>query len=140
MRWLSTRTKAVLLALAIFAIGMVCGAIADRHVLTGHYRAFSSGWRGRDRKPPLEVKNRILARYERELDLSPDQKAKLMEILEESRRSMGEIRRGVRGEMDAVARDTRSRIRDLLTPAQQEKFDKLGERLRGRRPRPPHGP
>ena len=140
MRSLTTRTKAVLLALAIFMLGMVCGAIADRHFLLGRYRAFSGRWRGREGGPPPGQKDRILARYERELDLSQEQKAKLMAVLEVSRKSMGEVKRGVRDRLDTVAHDTRAQIRELLTPAQQEKFDKLGKRFRERRPRPPHGP
>ena len=48
MRSLTTRTKAVLLALAIFILGMVCGAIADRHFLLERYRGFSGRWRGRE--------------------------------------------------------------------------------------------
>lgn len=139
MRWLTTRTKAVLIALAIFILGAVCGALLDQYIPGSRYRPSAGRWDGRHRPPP-DLKHRMLAFYERELDLTPEQKERLTTVLEESRSAMVEIRHGVREKMDTALRETKSRIRELLTPEQQEKFDRLGKRFRERRPRPPHGP
>ena len=136
----TTRSKAVFLALAIFLLGMVCGAVVDRQIILKRARSAAAWWQGRGEGGRPDVKNRMLDRYERELDLNAAQKRKLAAILEVSRSEMGEIRKGVRGKLEAVARDTRTQIRELLTPEQQEKFNKLRERRRRRRHRPPRRP
>ena len=139
MALFTAKSKDVLLALTIFVLGMVCGAVVDRWAISERYRPFASRWQARG-KTSGDQKDRMLARYQKELDLTEEQQTRLAKILEESRRSMGKIRRSVRDRWDAVARDTRSSIRELLTPEQQEKFDKMSEKFRRRRPARRPGP
>jgi Spy/CpxP family protein refolding chaperone len=60
--------------------------------------------------------------FVRELDLSPEQDAKVREVLERHRH-----------ELDAVERAMKSEMRAVLTPEQQKKFDEM----EARRPRGP---
>ena len=133
MALFTAKSKAVLLALAIFLLGMVCGAVADRWAISKRYRPFAGRWQDRGRTSG-DQKDRMLARYQKELDLTEEQQEKLARILEESRQSMGGIRRSIRDRLDTVARDTRTSIRELLTPEQQEEFDKMSEKFRRRLP------
>jgi Spy/CpxP family protein refolding chaperone len=63
-----------------------------------------------------------LERFGRRLGLSPEQKAKAGEIFEANRRKLEEVRAS-----------TRAELRALLTPPQQEQFDKMEEKWRKRR-------
>jgi len=71
-------------------------------------------------------------RLERHLDLTPEQLTRIEEIVRESHaegRSLHEeLLPRVRSQMD----ETRRRIREVLTPEQQEKFDELDRRHRRR--------
>ncbi len=142
---LSSRSKAVLLALGLFLLGGVCGATVERWMLLGRGRppwAFSS------RRPPFRgprSEERLLHHFTQNLDLTQEQAQKIKQILDESREQMmaqrSEIDKGIKGLMSA----TRSKIREILTPEQQEKYDQTFDRFerrwkRGPRSRKPFGP
>lgn len=146
----SARTKAALLALGIFALGLVCGATLERWFMFGRPRPPGGPFSRDDRSfrgaPSPE---RMLRRFGRDLDLTPEQQEQIRQILEESREAMLKVRRDVHGRFEALSRNTRIKIRDILTPEQQKEYDELTERFRHRmerewgrrrRPPPPGGP
>ncbi len=90
-------------------------------------------------------------RLDRILDLSPEQARQVQRILAESRREMEALRRDLAPRLHAAMERSQQRIRDLLTPQQQRRFDELrhahrhrAERFFGERrrhgPLPPGGP
>lgn len=73
----------------------------------------------------------LVERLASELDLTADQRTKIEEVLTARRTSMEALRRDVRERFDAEQRSLRDDIRKVLTPEQQEKFDR-NEKERGR--------
>ena len=141
MAWIKARWGAVLLAVAIFAAGVVCGAVAQRvAIFRGflNYRpGMMAGPRGGDR---------FLHRFMQNLELTEEQQGQVQRILEKNRSEMMTSRRDVQREMRALSDSTRSRILRILTEEQQEQFESSSfQRLfrgppgdephRGRRPR-----
>lgn len=125
----SSRTKAVLLGLGIFLLGIVVGATIERWVLLRH---------GKSRHMPPHagrpfsehpVRDRLVHRLNRNLDLTDDQQRKVRRTLDESRRHARDIQRAVREKMDVLSNDTKSKIREDLTPEQREKFDEMTSRI-----------
>ena len=127
---LSPRVKAVVLALGLFAIGIVCGITVDRWILirrTGFFR-----------RPPAAAytQERLLRRYIQNLGLTPQQEQETKRILDESRESMRTIRREVNREIRDVVHATTSNIRDILTPDQRRRYNRWLRRRNPQRARP----
>ena len=150
MYLLSSRSKAILIALAIFVLGMLFGSTMERWMGFPSMRPggrYFSRWGG----PPMDEKGgprgleRILYRFPKELDLTEEQKEKMKLILDESREKMEDVRRQAEESMRPVLKESKTRIREVLTPEQQEQFadiiyDKISKRMdqrmhRGRGPR-----
>jgi Spy/CpxP family protein refolding chaperone len=64
-----------------------------------------------------------LARMTDNLNLTPDQKAKIQPILDQARPQIEQIHREAMEKMKSVFENTKSQIRPLLTPEQQKKLD-----------------
>jgi protein CpxP len=61
----------------------------------------------------------------KELDLTPDQQAKVSPIVDQAKPQMQAIHQEAMERMRAVMENTTSQIRPLLTPEQQTKFDAI---------------
>jgi len=84
--------------------------------------------------PPPEV---LLERLTRDLGLDSSQREQIGAVLEASRERVGQFQREVRAQFDTEQRTLREEIRKVLTPDQQERFDRSlerGRRGRGRGP------
>ena len=73
----------------------------------------------------------LVDRLTRDLDLTADQRTKVEDVLTARRTSMEALQRDVRSRFEAEQRNLRDEIRKVLTPEQQEKFDKNEEGRRG---------
>jgi uncharacterized membrane protein len=106
--------KAVGLLLAVFLLGCVFGGLVTH--LSDHLLAASSA-----RRP------RVIDRMTQQLQLTPDQKTTIQTILTEGHQRIDAVfkqsQQQARPQYEAIHNDTRARIRQLLTPAQQPKFD-----------------
>ena len=78
--------------------------------------------------PPSRM---LVDRLARDLDLTTDQRTKVEDVLTARRTSMEALQRDVRSRFEAEQRHLRDEIRKVLTPEQQEKFDKNEEGRRG---------
>jgi Spy/CpxP family protein refolding chaperone len=124
--------KAIILTLAVFVLGGAVGGLGT--YLAGHMR---DGHR----------RQRIVDRLTQQLQLTPDQQKQVEAILEDGHKHITAIYREsqdqARPQYDAVHNEIRSRIRAVLTPAQQPKFDEFLKRLdaerkaRGQQAEPP---
>jgi Spy/CpxP family protein refolding chaperone len=115
-----TLLKIWLALVSVFALGCVTGFSID-----SVYRL-----RAGARRPPESRKEEaVFERMKRDLNLNDQQAAQIRAILDETRDEYRQLRAEVRPRYDAVRQNARTRIRALLTPEQQQKFDaKVAER------------
>jgi Spy/CpxP family protein refolding chaperone len=113
-----TRLKLWLAVAAVFVVGCATGALLD-----SAYRlradAAHEGGRGGGRRNP----ERVFERMRRDLDLDERQSAEVRKILDETRGEYRALRSEARPRFDSIRQSARTRIRALLTPDQQRRFD-----------------
>jgi len=137
---LSPRTKAMFIALGIFSIGVVCGALGQRYLQQTERPPFYSDSARRGGPPRAE---RVLDIMTRNLTLTEEQRSTIGDILSESREEIGSIRAQIHKQMQSREATVKEKIRAVLTDEQREKYDTTLRRMERRRPpdhRPPPGP
>jgi len=112
-----TTLKIWLVLLVVFLLGSVTGA-----ALTGLYRSRAGGG-------GAEARDRAMhERFEKmrtELNLTDQQTTSVRAILDETRNEYRTLRTELRPRFEEPRTKARARIRALLTPEQQQKFDAL---------------
>ena len=63
-----------------------------------------------------------------ELNLEPNQEAEVRKVLAETRQAYADLRREIRPRFRSIRDESRARIRQLLSPEQQARFDELVRR------------
>ena len=117
-----TLLKIWLAVVGVFALGCVTGVSLD-----SVYRLRAGN--GRPEVRGRRDKEEVFERMKRDLDLNDQQAAQIRAILEQTRDEYRQLRAEVRPRYDGVRQTARTRIRALLTPEQQQKFDaKIAER------------
>lgn len=148
------RWKVILAAAVIFATGVVTGMVG--------FQAFqpklSPPTPTEDQAPPpfRDPRSDMLQRLQRDLELSPDQSARIDVILQEGRKRTRQLWEQVSPQMREETRLVRESIQAELTPEQRVKYDESlkrrrswgsrpdgdgprdSEGRRGPRPDPPH--
>jgi Spy/CpxP family protein refolding chaperone len=115
-----TLLKIWLALVSVFALGCITGFSLD-----SVYRLRAGGERSEGRKN----KEAVFERMKRDLNLNDQQATQIRAILEETRDEYRQLRAECKPRYDAVRQDARTKIRALLTPEQQQKFDaKVAER------------
>ena len=112
------RAKVIAAALAIFVLGCVTGAALD-----SAYRLRASG----HPRPPQRQQGRddFFNSLQQNLDLDARQTQQIRAIIDETRDGYRQLQTEVRPRYDTLRRDGRARIRTLLKPEQQQKFDQM---------------
>ena len=110
-----------------FLFGIVAGAVGF------YFYAFQTGLLHRSFS-----RQRLVQHLTRDLDLSPDQVQRVNSILDDEGKKYHQMQDQVRTEADALHKETRGHIREILRPEQATKFDALvrqheQERMRHRR-------
>lgn len=114
--------KIWLTVVGVFILGCITGFSLD-----SVYRLRAGNERSESRKK--NGKEEVFERMKRDLDLNEQQATQIRAILEQTRDEYRQLRAEVRPRYDAVRQSARTRIRSLLTPEQQQKFDaKVAER------------
>jgi hypothetical protein len=108
--------KAIVGAIAVFLLGGLAGsfttiAIVRHRLVHGH---------GSQMMADL-----IVRRLSWELRLDHDQRAQLRVIVGEGQQDMKKVRRQIRPQIDDILAQSEAKLRVVLRPDQQEKFDKL---------------
>jgi Spy/CpxP family protein refolding chaperone len=111
-----TKLKIWLVLIAVFILGSVTGA-----ALTGLYRSRA----GNDRPDRERVMRERFEKMRSELKLTEDQTTKVRAILDETRNEYRALRRALRPRFEEPRLKARGKIRALLTPEQQTKFDAM---------------
>ena len=111
-----TRLKIWMVLVAVFVLGCVTGV-----ALTGLYRSrASSGTESHER-----AMHERFERMRHELNLTDQQTTAVRTILDETRNDYRALRTELRPRFEEPRMKARSRIRALLTPEQQLKFDAM---------------
>jgi Spy/CpxP family protein refolding chaperone len=117
-----TLLKIWLAVVGVFILGCVTGVSLD-----SVYRLRAGN--ARPERAKVRDKDEVFERMKRDLSLNDQQAAQIRAILEETRNEYRQLRAEVRPRYDGVRQNARTRIRALLTPEQQQKFDaKVAER------------
>ena len=109
-----TRLKVWLVLLVVFVLGSITGA-----ALTGLYRSRA----GADR--PERAMHERFEKMRRELNLTDEQTKSVSAILDDTRNEYRSLRAELRPRFEEPRQKARTKIRALLTPEQQQKFDAL---------------
>jgi Spy/CpxP family protein refolding chaperone len=123
------RWKSILGVLLVFLLGALAGAAVVHRVDRQGAEAVLSGRGG-------ATGDLIVRRLSRSLDLDPAQRDQVRAIVTETRREIIEIRKPVQAQVEATIERSRARVRAILRPDQQEKFDRIRSERRKRRGRP----
>ncbi len=109
-----TKLKMWLVLVAVFVLGSVTGA-----ALTGLYRSRAAGER-----PEARMHERF-EKMRTELKLTEDQTKAVRAVIDETRNEYRALRTELRPKFEEPRLKARARIRALLTPEQQQKFDAM---------------
>lgn len=116
-----TRLKIWLVLLGVFTLGCLTGGFLDSaYRLTAGADGRHGGERGGGRGDRDEKR---FERMKHDLNLTEQQATEIRAILEETRGGFRALRAEVRPRYDALRQNSRARIRALLTPEQQQRFD-----------------
>ncbi len=112
------RTKVImwLVLVAVFLLGSITGA-----ALTGLIRSRASG--GRDTRERSASER--FAKMRTELNLTDQQATQIKTILDDTRNDYKTLRTELKPRFDEPRLKARTKIRALLTPDQQQKFDAM---------------
>ncbi len=113
--------KAVLLVFLVFVLGIALGAVGT-YVVTTRVQAA---------RPQTAAHNpaNTMAMFTRDLNLTADQQKQIQAILNDTRARYAEMHDKFDPEYERVRHEGRERIRQLLTPEQQPKFEDLLRRM-----------
>lgn len=113
-----SRTKVImwLVLVAVFVLGSVTGA-----ALSGLYRSRASN----DRPNRERAMRERFDKMRTELNLMDDQTKQIRAILDETRNEYRKLREELKPRFEEPRLKARARIRALLTPEQQQKFDAM---------------
>lgn len=109
----------------VLLLGAVIGAGAAWWI--GNYGPCARGW---------EPYATMVERFNKKLDLTPDQRQAIATILDENRQKIKALRAEVHPRFEEIRTATRAAIRQHLTPEQQVKFDAMHAEWEAGRPRP----
>ncbi len=118
----SAKTVAVITVLAALVAGVMLGIVADRAWL----------WKNRGRmagRAMHAMTPRIMARFDSELHLTPQQHASVARILDDHRQRLTAILSGVRPQLRHEIEQANAEIEALLTAEQRASFDRVKLRI-----------
>ena len=135
------RSTSLFVIAALFLSGVAIGALG-MHLY--YWQKLGPDQPGRPTGGPMPGP-RMMGWMEREIELGPDQREAIREILADSARRGGEMRRELRPRVEELMRQTSERIAEVLTEEQHRRYEELrrrqGERFdRGFLGPPGHGP
>jgi hypothetical protein len=109
--------------IAVFVVGAIIGGLSATALIRGHYlHVMKSG-------PPRGVHKPIAERLTADLGLTPEQRAEVERIVRDFGPRFEEFEARTRTEVGAVMGEMEAKIRAVLTPEQQTKYDATIERM-----------
>ncbi len=111
------------LGILIFVIGLSAGMVLGQW--SAHHRFYKHWKHG-------GMKNFMLEKFSRELNLSAEQKEKTKTIFEAQKPKMLAIHQEMKPKFEAVKTETQSQIREFLTSDQSKKLDEMNAKMEER--------
>jgi Spy/CpxP family protein refolding chaperone len=102
---------------AVFIVGAIVGGLSATALIRGHFLQVMKGG------PPPGVHKPIAERLTADLALTPDQRAEVERIVRDFEPRFKEFEVQARTEIRGVMSEMETRIREILTPEQQVKYD-----------------
>ncbi|MBI5393726.1 MAG: hypothetical protein HZA91_00360 [Verrucomicrobia bacterium] len=115
------KTYAIVLVLVVFLLGVAAGVLGAKLFFESRVRVALSS--------PESLAQALLQRMSMELTLSDDQRRQIEPVIDDARRDLLKLRDQVKPQLEAIFDRADGRIRPLLTPDQQKRFDEVS-RLR----------
>jgi Spy/CpxP family protein refolding chaperone len=112
------KTKAFLAVMLVFIFGFAGGALVTHMVDQSRHETFARG----GHQPREDM---LLKRLTSKLDLDSRQQEKVRTIIHDTQLAMQQIRRQSRPHIEGVLTEGQQRISALLTPEQNDKFEKI---------------
>lgn len=133
-----TRVWFSLFVLAVFCVGLATGVLLGRRMPPPPLQRggffMGAGGRGPAGGPGTRGGRALIERLDRELQLTPDQKTRVQAIFDERRPHLEAVQREIATRAEEEQRGLQAEVRKVLTPDQQQRFDRwLQEQPRGRR-------
>lgn len=116
------RPMAVVAVMALFLVGIVIGILATHMFYARQLR--------RPGGPPMVASRFYAGMLERNLELSPEQRSEIDGILERSHERAQELRHEMGPRVRSLMESTTEEIEAVLSPEQQEDFERMRERHR----------
>lgn len=124
-----TRREAAVLVFVVFVLGLLVGGVGN------HFWGQSVWGSHEDRPartgPPSRAK--VIDDFTRELQLTSDQQKQLGTIIDQTRGEWAAQHEATQQRHEAIRQEAHARIRAILTPEQQPKFDAFMQRLQEQR-------
>ncbi len=117
------RGEAALLIAVVFLLGVLLGGVATHlwgERVWGRQNTHTAG---------MKPVNQVVADFTRELQLTPDQQTQVTAIIDDTHAQWKALYAPVDAQKEQIRERSRARIRALLTPDQQPKFDAFVQRL-----------
>jgi Spy/CpxP family protein refolding chaperone len=135
-----TRIWFSLFVLAVFCVGLALGVVLGRRMPSDAPQRAGMFVGPGARGGPAARAGRggiLIERLDRELQLTSDQKTRIRGIFDERRSHLETVQREIASRAEKEQQELQAEVRQVLTPDQQERFDRwLAQQRRGRRGRP----
>lgn len=119
--------KAVMGILFVFILGAASGAFVTHMVHRAHLESFISGG-------PGAREDLIVKRLTRKLDLDRPQQEQVRAIVHESHAGIRRVRRQMHPQIEALLEQGQARIKAVLRPEQQARFQQIIDERKTHRP------
>ena len=116
--------KVILATMVIFGAGVVTGGLLVRHTAAPSHPPRPTSSRITPNSPS-GLRMEMLRRVERELDLTPDQRAQVDRIITASQERTKKLMEPIVPQLHAELQEAKEAVRAVLTPEQRPRFDEL---------------
>lgn len=118
-----TKREAAVLVLVVFVLGLLLGGVGN------HVWGERVWGRGNSASNGRPSRTQVIDQFTRQLELTPIQQQQLGSIVDQTRSRWEELYAPLAPEHEKIRLDGRQRIRAILTPEQQTKFDAFMQHL-----------
>ena len=131
--------KVILATMVIFGAGVVTGGLLVRHTTAPSHPPRPANARLAPISPS-GLRMEVLRRVERELDLTPEQRAEVDRIISASQERTKKLMEPLAPQLHAELQQAKESVRAVLTPEQRPRFDELlKQQQKPREPKHPNG-
>jgi len=117
------RWQALIMIVFVFALGFAAGGLTVNLYRSQAETILPPPPSHHPPRPDQSMERLVL-----ELNLEPNQEAEVRKVLAETRQAYADLRREIRPRFRSIRDESRARIRQLLSPEQQARFDELVRR------------